>query len=118
MNRPAYDAPDNNQTNFIAMASALREAPCLFDGTTRARRKAAQRNGFISIRWANNMMLQLTASNGSPLWINPQSVRALRAPVPAEKQDDKEVKAVIFVTDAGWHVRNTPEEIIKALGKY
>jgi hypothetical protein len=42
MNRPKYIAPDNNQAWFVSMYGALREAPCLFDGTAKARRRMFQ----------------------------------------------------------------------------
>jgi hypothetical protein len=99
-------APDNYAANVVSLFDVIREAPCLFDGEVAKRRPG----------WA--MMLKLTASNGKPLWVNPPSIRAVRHPVELELKDDKAVKAVIFVADLGWHVINTPEEIIKALEKY
>jgi hypothetical protein len=62
-------------------------------------------------------MLKLTASNGQWLWVRPDAIKAFRVPVPAESAGDKEANTVIFVTDLGWHVRNPPEEIAKALEK-
>ena len=50
MNRPNYDAPDNNQTWFIAMSGALREAPCLFDGNASARRRTFRHDQASSFR--------------------------------------------------------------------
>jgi hypothetical protein len=62
-------------------------------------------------------MLKLTAGGGASLWINLAEIKAMRYPVPAELEADKSINAVIFVTSDGWHVRETPEMILKAMAK-
>lgn len=65
-------------------------------------------------------MLKLTASGGDPIWVRPGAIIAFRAPLPLELKGEPNAaftKAVVYVSDLGWHVRNTPEEIAKALEK-